>query len=307
MEINICIASDNNYAKFLGVCMQSIIDNASNDNIYNIHILDGGISEINKSKLNKIQNNICKIHYIDMNSCNKLNNIKSLHVSGHISLATYYRLFLAEIFTDINKMLYVDCDVIFMKDPAEIFKIDIEHNLFGAVKDIGILNDRNRGKFDYKYFNKYIKLDNYDNYFNAGVLLYNLEEIRKYKEENIFDIIKINKKPKFHDQCYLNTYAKGKVKFLPFIWNYWGGFKIENPDYKTTFPKAYIEDLEKAAIEPGIIHAKPWNNPDNEWSEAFFYYARKTPFYETILYETIKKKTVRKIKKFLFFKIKYRV
>ena len=306
MEINICLASDDNYAKFTGVHIKSVAEMASTNNLYNVYILDGGITEINKTKLLKLETELCKIHFVDMKAMVKDLNLESLHVSGHISLATYYRLFLPNIFTNIDKILYVDCDTVFIKDPAEIYSIDLENYLLGAVRDIGLLNDRNRGKWDSKYFEKNIALNDFDDYFNAGVILYNLKAMREY-DKNILEIMQSIKKPKFHDQCYLNKFAAGKVKYLPFIWNYWGGFKIENPDYKNTFPKKYLNELEEAAKAPGIIHAKPWNNPDNEWSEAFFEYARKTPFYETILYPTIKKKTVRKIKKFLFFKIKYRV
>ena len=152
MEINICLASDDNYAKFTGVHIKSVAEMASTGNLYNVYILDGGITEINKTKLLKLETELCKIHFVDMKAMVKELNLESLHVSGHISLATYYRLFLPNIFTNIDKILYVDCDTVFMKDPAEIYSSDLENYLLGAVRDIGLLNDRNRWKWESKYF-----------------------------------------------------------------------------------------------------------------------------------------------------------
>ncbi|MBQ9796017.1 MAG: glycosyltransferase family 8 protein, partial [Clostridia bacterium] len=98
MDINICLSSDDNYAKFLGVTFQSIIEKSSPHNQYDVYILDGGITELNKTKLNKMQNNNCKLHFVEMKQMVKQYNLDSLRISGHISLATYYRLFLSEIF-----------------------------------------------------------------------------------------------------------------------------------------------------------------------------------------------------------------
>ena len=49
MEINICFSSDNNYAKHMGVAITSILKNSNINDTYNFYILDGGISDSNKS------------------------------------------------------------------------------------------------------------------------------------------------------------------------------------------------------------------------------------------------------------------
>ena len=54
-EISIVISTDNNYAHYTGVTIQSIINNSSKNKKYTIYILDGGISLSNKLKLKFMQ------------------------------------------------------------------------------------------------------------------------------------------------------------------------------------------------------------------------------------------------------------
>ena len=55
--IPVFFACDNNYVPFLAVAIKSMLDNASKDNFYNVHILTDGLLEenINKLKAESVQ------------------------------------------------------------------------------------------------------------------------------------------------------------------------------------------------------------------------------------------------------------
>ena len=49
--INICLSTDDNYSKYAGVVICSILLNSKDSEILNFYILDGDISEDNKNKI----------------------------------------------------------------------------------------------------------------------------------------------------------------------------------------------------------------------------------------------------------------
>lgn len=305
MNINICYSSDNNYVKYLGVSIKSLIENSNQNNSYYIYVLDNNISDVSKQKLLSLQTNNCFINFIETTELLEQYKINDLYLSGHITNSAYLRLLIPDIFIDLDKIIYLDSDTIINSDIALLYQYNVENSLFGVVKDIGLIYKGAISKIDEKYFHNVLKLENYSKYFNSGVLLYNLAKIRDDKNK-IFDIVKQIKKPKFHDQCYLNVYAKGQVTYLPFEWNFFGNFKYENPNYALSFPKEYLEEFEKAAKNPSIIHGKLWEYPDSEYSDIFFHYARMTSFYESILYENVSRKRKKKVIKFCGIKIQYK-
>ena len=96
------------------------------------------------------------------------------------------------------------------------------------------------------------------------------------------------------DQDVLNMVFQGKVKALPQNWNvlinwkYGGRSRI---DIIKNAPFSLWKEYQDARKQPYIIHYagawKPWNMPSCDYAEEFWDYARKTPFYEKILCETI--------------------
>ena len=166
--INICLSTDNNYVQHCVVTMASILKNCGNDYKVRFFILDGGISEENKrniKKLAKIKDFV--ISYYDMTKI----DFSDLPLNrSRISVATYYRLYLLDILPkDIKKLIYLDCDIVVKTDIAELWETDISGYYAGVVEDEGGKTQQKRLclPFDYKYF-------------NAGVILFNLEELRTF-------------------------------------------------------------------------------------------------------------------------------
>ncbi len=287
-EITVVFSSDDNYAKYLGVSICSLIKSSTKKNNYNIIILDGGISDFNKDALSKMATDNVNINFYDMSPVVEEYK-KRLFVSGHISMAAYYRLFIADVLKNYEKIIYTDCDVTFVCDIANLWNEKIrKDDLIAAVPDIGLIYSMDNGKQNNEYFLKCIGVEKIEEYFNSGVLIMNLENMRKCDFVNkCIEKLKELKTPVFHDQDILNAVCVGRVTFLPFKYNYWGNFKYENPKYKELFPKQYLEFFEIASKDPAIIHYKPWIVPKLEKAYIFWECARETPFYEEILYTNI--------------------
>ena len=94
-------------------------------------------------------------------------------------MTTYFRLFIASLYPQYNKAIYLDSDIVVLHDVAELFNIDIGNNLVGAVPDDII----QKNEVFQEYVEKVVGVSSYKNYFNAGVLVMNLEELRNFHFE----------------------------------------------------------------------------------------------------------------------------
>ena len=284
MTVPICFASDDNYAQYLGVAIQSIVHFANPGNTYDIYVLDDKISELKKNKINKLAKPNVLIHFLDICFLYQKYDLASFYISGYVSAAAYLRLFIPEIFASHDKMVYLDCDLVLNTDVASLFEIELGDNYLAAARDMYMLHDNNPAVAH--YFKKHLDIEKPEDYFNSGVMLLNIKKIRA-DWDKLQGCIRITKRPRWYDQCILNRFAYGHVLHLPLTWNYWGRFKVDNPNYRETFPRKYLSAFKTASQHPCAIHAKPWREPTNEYAEVFWMHARNTPFYESILYANI--------------------
>lgn len=165
-NINIVIASDNNYAQHLGIAIISVLENNDTKENLIFHILDNGISGEQKEKIISIEKKYqTKIIFYKIDA-SLLNNLPEI---GHLTKATYLRLFITEILpSDINKIIYLDCDLIILKNIKELYYQDLKQFSLAAIRDV-------KAKEILRiYFYPGLK-----SYFNAGVLLINLQAWRE--------------------------------------------------------------------------------------------------------------------------------
>ena len=126
-EIPIFFTVDDKYAPFLGVAMQSLVDNASDENMYIINIMTTAMNEENRAKINKYERKNVKILYHDVTDL--ANNIKDkLYTRDYYSISTYFRLFIPNMFKQYDKALYLDSDIVILDDIANLYNIDIGNN-----------------------------------------------------------------------------------------------------------------------------------------------------------------------------------
>lgn len=264
-EIPIFFAIDDRYIPFLGVTLRSLIDNSSKENNYSIKILYTDVSKENKSKIKQYEKENVSIEFVDLTE--QLKQIEDkLYTRNYFSNTTYYRLFLPDLYPEYDKALYIDSDTIILGDIAELYNEDIGDNLIagvpdGAVQTIDIFKD---------YVEKVVGVADYNNYFNAGVILMNLNELRKYKfQEKFMYLLEKVRYEVAQDQDYLNRLCKGRVKILDSAWN--------------TMPiMGEKEDKSKIKLIHFNLGFKPWFSDDVPYQEYFWKYAVKTEFLDKI-------------------------
>ena len=216
MDLDICMASDDNYAIHLGISIVSILEN--NSSSINLHILNNDMSESNLNKLKSLEDqysNLCinfyNIHdYFIENKIDEFikNELVGTEAYDLLGISTFSRLFLAEILPEnIMKVLYLDADTLVLNNLDELFSIDLKENYIGGVVD-GVA--ANITKYFYKGEIKPIP------FVNAGVLLVNLEKWRENNiaETSLFLIKSYPEKNFLNDQNLINIISGNDVLLL---------------------------------------------------------------------------------------------
>jgi len=126
-EIPVFFACDDSYVKYTMVAIRSLIDNSSIDNDYSIFLLTTDVSEENKSLLKEMETRNVSIKVVDVSS--ELKKISErLSVRDYYSLTTYYRIFIADMFPEFDKVVYLDSDIILTQDVAELYNYNLGDN-----------------------------------------------------------------------------------------------------------------------------------------------------------------------------------
>ena len=263
-QIPIFFSTDDNYAPYLDVAISSLIENASKEYKYRIVILNTGVKNENIEKIKKNERDGFTIDFVNISR--ELEGIKnSFKDVYHFSVAAYYRLFIASLFPEYDKILYLDCDLVVLGDVSKLYFTDLGENILGACPEEFV---QNTPEFR-EYAKKALGL-NPDGYINTGVLLINLEAFRKNEIEKKF--VRLITDYDFDlldpDQAYLNYLCDGRILVLPNGWN------------KEPMP---IECEGEKNIVHYALYKKPWQYDDVMDGEYFWNYAKKSPFYEVIL------------------------
>lgn len=280
---------DESFIPFLSVTLASIQAHSKPQCVYDIVILNHNISRQSQrviANMFKGQKNF-NIRFYDMKEYVTKYHIDSWMSLRNIKPSAYYRLFIPIIFSNFKRVIYLDCDLIVNTDISELYHIPLHNKPLGAVKDLFVskVNSTNDFLFPgfYQYAIQTMKLPHLDEYVNSGVLVLDIPKINTNKyEHNILEAVQKNT-AYFHDQNIWNMLFYSKVCLLDETWN----VQINNGNIlgKVTYPKP-----ESIKILHFCSKFKPWNTlhwKQNEISLRWWIYARLSPFYEKILFDTI--------------------
>ena len=268
--IPIFFTIDKDYAPYLSVAIASLIENASLDYNYNIHVVYESITEDSIAKLKTLETKNAKIIFTEMKKeLDCITNRKENLLKADIfTLTIYFRLFIPCMFPEYDKAIYIDSDTCITGDISELYNIDLKDNLFGGCTDISCQDN----ELLCKYFETNAG-SNIKEYINSGVLLMNMKKLREVEFERHF-LYLLNK---YHfdtvcpDQDYINAMAKGKILYLNNEW-----------DAMPTGRHLVFEN-------PKIVHYnlffKPWHHDNIDYEEYFWKYANKSLIKEEILKE----------------------
>ena len=265
-NIPIFFTIDDGYTPFLAVALQSLIDNASKEYNYCIKVLHTNVKEEHMKQIKKYECKNVNIEFVDLSYY--IEKVKDkLYTRDYYTNTTYFRLFLPELYPQYDKVVYLDSDIIVVGDISELYNVDMGTNLITAAPDDIIQYN----KVFQDYAELVVGVAKYQHYFNAGVLLMNLDQLRKFKfQEKFLYLLGTVKFSVAQDQDYLNRLCKGRTTLISHDWN--------------VMP--YVnEETKKEDIK--LIHYnfayKPWHFEDVTYNEYFWKYAQKTEFYDEII------------------------
>ena len=293
--VPIMLSCNNNYVKYVSVLIESIIKKSSSNHRYAISILHTDITKENMQILEeqvKMASNLnFQIEFINVKR--RMEDFNNLFVDRHLSIETYFRFFAVDIYEKLDKVLYLDCDVVVNEDLANLYNIDISNYSLAAVRDVDIIslcNENCKQDIEARFnIDNNVELDKYEDYFQAGVILFNLKKIRENYSSKDFFKIALSKKWKFQDQDILNYLFKNDVYYLPLKWN----TCYECFDRLNRVKKYTAKDISDEYIEakstPYIIHyagtPKPWDGGDIDMATYFWNNAKNSPLFENIIHE----------------------
>lgn len=263
MIIPIFLSSDNNYAPYIATTIASICDNTAA--FCEFYILDGGIKTDNKTKIKTLmeQYNNFSIEYINIDTEKYFKNFVT---NSYITLPTYYRFIIPQLKLNLERILYLDVDIIVKGDIQELFNTNLDNKVLGAIKDLGDSYYIKRLKFN-------VEIDPSHTYFNAGVLLI---DCKKWREQNISEKL-FNTEKKYRGKLLCNDQD---------VLN-----KVFENNYKMLLEKFNALTLKgDTVIRHYYSKPKPWEIKQDiknssqllQDVDLFWYYVQKTPYYEQL-------------------------
>ncbi|QAY67592.1 glycosyltransferase [Paenibacillus protaetiae] len=244
------------YTEHAGVVLASVFKNTKSP--INVHILhDESLNEVNKFRLVELARRYKHdIYFYSVTLPDDLLAAAEAAEKVHTwSLASIYRLMLPKLIMK-DKTLYLDCDLLVTMDITDLWKTDLGRHYLAATWDQGILQVADE-----------VAVFGLDPavYFNSGVILFDLDNIRK-KEGWYEDIL-----------TFLRTYPKTTLPDQDILNSVFGKQYLPMPERFNTF----VDPDENISYEDKILHfageLKCWD-PQSPGFPLYSHYREFTPW-----------------------------
>lgn len=261
-KLNVVFITDKNYLQHLSVALTSLLEN-------NIEIVDRIFL------VHDIENNLLLsplLDYINIRYTRQIELLKidstlvdGWNLENHLTKATYYRLFLADMIpSEVDKILFLDSDIVVNGSISNFLSLDFKKSLQSNEEYYLYAVDHQHTSEQLERL-KELNFTS-EKYFNAGIIYINLEKWRDDNVAKIFNELlnKFNKKLLWADQDILNLSFQDKWAELDYSYNAFGLSKKDNTPYK-------------------IIHftgiTKPWHfRSTHPYKRLYWAYLDKTPY-----------------------------
>lgn len=244
--ITLAIAFTPNYFVQAATTLRSVLDACPDGQFHVVCMLTEEIPQRMQEELLRLGSGRLSFEYIQLKG-----RLEGLYIDPRYTEAASFRLLLPELLPDLNRILYLDCDIIVRQDLARLWReTELGDNYMGVVYEAAIEGQAERFRA--------IGCDP-ARYFNSGFLLMNLAQMRAEKvSERLLEACRVPYL-EFPDQDALNQVCLGRVLPLSPLYNSIRTFFI--PKYKPDFVRQYDEALWEQVQREGTIHytgGKPW-------------------------------------------------
>jgi lipopolysaccharide biosynthesis glycosyltransferase len=214
----IVMACDESYAMQLAIALRSAVDANRSGEPLNVYVLcDDFSSSIRQKVINSLPQGSAAIHWVPVD----LSSFEGFSTLPHISKMTFARFMIPRIFgKDVRRVLYLDADVLVLEDLGPLWDTDLKGSVIGAVLD-RILDPQIKARAP-----GLEKFPRVRDYFNAGVLLIDLDRWRKETiSESALEYLIRHPDSPLADQDALNAACDGRWTELDLSWNFYDHFK----------------------------------------------------------------------------------
>lgn len=239
--IHICYVINKNYIGQFKVSALSLLINTKE--IVTFHILQSDLKSEDKDDLNSFlgkYNSTVQFYELSDEVFAGLPKM-----SQDQSYTAYYKVLIPNVLSNLDKVLFLDADIIINGDIKELYHLDTNQKFISCVLDKKINKKRKK---------HVLKINGRENtYFNSGVMLFDFRykehmktetEIKSFIEKHFNDII-------WHDQDILNGL-------------YWEDANLISENYNfSSMPRRGIDIFLPKKAKALIIHYmnwKPWNS-----------------------------------------------
>lgn len=117
--------------------LESLRENASREYLYRIYVLHSGVSPDYEEKIRRYSEEGFEVSFVDVTE--RLKGISSLlHMRDYYTCTTYFRIFIAGMFPQYDKALYLDCDTVVLGDVSALYNYELGDNLIGGAPCEGV-------------------------------------------------------------------------------------------------------------------------------------------------------------------------
>jgi lipopolysaccharide biosynthesis glycosyltransferase len=214
-SVVLALAANERYFQGLYCAVASALDHMATGSAVDLRVLDGGISQSSKNTLSRLAESFgqsVRLGFVPVDD----SVFRGATLGPGESHMTYCRILLPHLL-DVPRLIYLDCDVLVFRDLSELFNLDLSPGRFlAAVPDSETLSLAE----DCPTIADALRLPAEGAYFNCGVMLLNLDELRKqHFFERAVEFLNRKSAYRFWDQSAINFLLYGRIDALPEYWN----------------------------------------------------------------------------------------
>ena len=268
-NIYITLCLNNYYTSLTYVSISSILSSKSSNTFIIFYLFVP--SDFNKKNMNFLNSLYEMYDYFNITFIKMDNRYDNAYTSRNITKESYFRFSIGELLPQLNKIIYLDTDVIVYKDLSNFYNLNFNGKMILGLPTIGNRDTMKKGLIS----------------INNGILLLNLHKMREIKlEKKVIRIIKKGVSLDYHDQTLLNDNFNKYLGIFPpeYGTRPWSNYKeigIFNYKIGNIFDQDYLYFVHKY---PTIRHFfgefKPVN-PEINHIEDWWFFARKSKYYNS--------------------------
>lgn len=285
--VTVVLTASDYFSPYAAVTLQTLLDHSTPTHNYDVFIFSKDMSKANALAIESMTEGYPNFSVRIVNVSAYIPDF-SFRTSAHFTVESYFRSMIPYVLSNFDKIIYCDSDLLWQKDCAELYGLDIGDHLMAGIEDPLYVGLKNTDEYLSTYNENVLGIHKDTPYINTGVIIMNLNMFR-----TLFSLEYILQHAAdgnflFCDQDCLNVLCEGHTMLLDARWNVMTDTMGSNLDVIKKGRKEIADSYISSRKDPYVVHyadaKKPWQQECSDLGYKFWEVARRTPLYENILY-----------------------